>query len=192
MKVSSVVLAGFVVLTVALASKTYQLGQELTEGLTAASLEVNEAEEIRRGLLDRIHVLKTPPFSLAGTEATLGQEVTYDAVDSMVLYLFGTSCPLSPQNVPFLNRLHAEGVRVVGIAFDEPKPAIGMFARISGSTFPLLAYPMGDVVDILPRGPVPLTAVFLDGRLDTLWLGPLEEDRRQLLAERFGVNLEEA
>ena len=85
MKVSSVVLAGFVVLTVALASKTYQLGQELTEGLTAASLEVNEAEEIRRGLLDRIHVLKTPPFSLAGTEATLGQEVTYDAVDSMVL-----------------------------------------------------------------------------------------------------------
>jgi hypothetical protein len=168
MKLTSVLLAGFIVLTIALAFKTYQLGQQHVEGLRVASRDVREAEEINRGLLDRIHTLRAPPFSLVGMEVMTGRKVTVEPVDSMVLYLFGTDCPYSPDNVPFLNELHAAGVNVVGVAPEETRPQIEMFARISGTAFPLLVHPTGEVVEVLPLDPVPMTAVFLGGRVETL------------------------
>ncbi|MBT8397570.1 MAG: hypothetical protein HKO65_10615 [Gemmatimonadetes bacterium] len=187
MRLSSVLFAGFLVLTASLAWKTCQLGRRIAEDQKAASLRLNEAAEIQRGLLDRIHAFHETPLSFAGSEVPHGQDVSYDPVGSMVLYLFGPDCPYSPQNVPFLNQLSEEGVPVVGTAFDQPRAALDMFVRTYGTEFPILADPMGTTTKILPRGPVPLTAVILEGRLTSLWLGPLEEERREELRTRFGT-----
>ena len=191
MRLSTVFLSGFVVLTIALASKTYQLGQELTDGRKADARDLQEATAINRELIDQLHRLRKPPFSFKGIEATSGEEVTLETIDSMVVYLFGPDCPFSSRNVPFLNSLHAAGVRVIGMAPDERRPLIELFARTSETAFPLLASPRGNVIDILPNGAVPLSAVFLNGRMESLWLGELDEDRKREIAERFGLDSEE-
>jgi hypothetical protein len=189
MKLSTVFFTGFVVLTIALALKTHQLGQALIDERSNRPQEIREAEQIGRALRERLHALRPPPLSLMGRESTSNQKFSIEAVDSIVLYYFGPMCPFSSGNVPFLNRLHGAGVDVVGIAPEEQRPAIVAFARTSGTDFPLLTEPTGEVIDVLPRGAVPLTAVFLNGRMEALWLGPLNEGRQQQLAGTFGIHL---
>lgn len=188
MSISNALLAGLVVLAAALGWKTRQLGGELTEHRRVTDVRTLEAQGINRGLVERIHVLRPPPFSLVGLEATSGEEFTVEEVDSLVVYLFGASCPFSPLNVPFLNRLHERGVPVVGIAPDALAFHLRMFAHSAGTAFPVVSHSAGGVVDILPRGRVPLTAVFVRGRLESLWLGELSEDRRESLLELFRMD----
>ena len=187
MKFSTALLVGTVVLAGALAMKTLQLGRELADQIQRSSRELSEAEVINRGLLDGIQTLQPPPYSLAGTDAASGEGSARGAIDSLVLYLFASDCPFSSKNVPFLNGVHAARVPVVGIAPEERLPSIRGFARSSKAQFPFLVAPTGSVLEILPRGRVPLTAVFIHGKLMNLWLGELSEDRQNQLKVQLGI-----
>jgi len=184
MRPQSVVFSlGLTVLAGALAFKAYQLDEMLAD----RAMDLQESQRISEGLIERIQILEPPPYSLSGVEVRSNQRVRNENITTMVLYRFGAQCPHSPKNVPFLNRLHAKGVQVAAVAPSERKPFVEMFAESSGATFPILHGPVGNGLQLLPGGPVPLTALVVEGKLVDLWLGPLDEAEQHSLTQRLGL-----
>ncbi len=189
MKNTSVIIAGFVVLSTTLGLKLHNLGGEATDLQLSLSGDLLEAETLAEGFKERINALLPVPLSLAGIDATSGRRFSVDPADTLVIYLFGPDCPFSAENVPFLNRLHQSGVTVIGLGPAQARgPEVHAFGRDSGVTFPLLVDSQGGILEVLPEGAVPLTAIILDGRIGTVWLGELVDDRQGELTGLFGLN----
>ena len=71
----------------------------------------------------------------------------------------------------------------------ERRPVIASFGQNRQVLFPLLSMAAsGGLLEVLPEGPVPLTAVFVNGKTKTLWIGHLTLDRRVELAREFGIS----
>lgn len=191
MRLSVVALLGFSVLTGSLGFQLHRVGEGMSEEVRLANAEAKEAKLILRALKEKIHLLHPPPLSLSGREATSGKEILLETVDSLVVYYFRSNCPYSSQNVPFLNALHASDVPVIGITPEKRNAAISAFARSFGTTFPLVSMATGGVVDVLPEAGVPLTVVFKGGKMQTLWIGVLNQGRQRELAREFGLRVQE-
>lgn len=94
-----------------------------------------------------------PDFELpdsTGEPTSLDQILSRDAA---VLVVFKVSCPTCQLTLPFLERLYAERVNVVGISQDDPKTT-AEFAKRFNLQFPMLidppkrAYPVSEALRV--------------------------------------------
>ena len=189
MRLTSIVITGFAVLSATFGIKLFDLGGKAADLQVSLSADLLEAETLRDGFKEKMIALLPVPLSLSGTDVSTAQRLSFDSSDTLVVYLFGPDCPYSADNVPLLNRLHRSGVNVIGLGPAKARgPEVWAFGRDSGVDFPILVDPEGGVREVLPEDAVPATAIILDGRLGEVWLGALDDDRHDELHDLFRLN----
>lgn len=131
MKYTEIFAVGGLVVSLALAYKLNDVARDNRNGMADASAEVRKGKVITEGLMAQAQQLRSGlTFSGVDVFSHIEHETQFGPIGSAVLYLFGTGCPHAPDNVPFLDSLHARGIPVVGIALDAALPDARGFAHM--------------------------------------------------------------
>ncbi len=162
-----------------LTAQVIQLRRARLDSDSALARQAKDLSRVRTERLGFENALKR--IDLSGGIFLTGHDVIGDSIvvlSSMVrglIYVFDTRCPGSALNLPTLNELaEGPGFQVVAVSFEDDLGHLAKYVRSQSMHFPVLAFPGGLSIDVLPRNETPITVLvnrdrvlsYISGRLD--------------------------
>lgn len=163
--------------------------------ITAASVEqlalrdrLSFASAERRLLIAHLaEALRTtdPAIVLTGVDAVTQSPLAFTRRGIDVIYVLSTRCGACKANLPLLESLHSEGMRVIGISADDAEGSLKAYATHHQLAFPLVATASGSYFRAVRRGLTPATVFLNDGVITDYRVGLLDSALvRETLAAR--------
>lgn len=172
-------LAGILILS----ARLQKSGARASESLERVELLVDSLRFVRTersmlaaGLasLSRRHWRARP--SLIGTDVVTGARRALSIDSADVLYVLDEACPACLQNLPLLDSLAHEGVRVLAISHHGSRESLSTFRESRRVSYPVLVDPTGELSDFTNVYVTPVSLVLSRGRVSLVRVGRISRD----------------
>ena len=107
---------------------------------------------------------RTQP-ALFGTDVATGSVLAISVESADVVYVLDEACAACLQNLPLLDSLAREGVRVVAISHHGSRASLAAFQSARKIPYPVLVEPSGELADISNVFITPISLLFARGRI---------------------------
>lgn len=178
----------FLLLSVAassiLAIRVRQLSAAVALANRAAMRSDNALHALRGQRLKLIATTTHIPLrgGISGYNHTTGSAFRAADVADGLYYITDPDCQASVRDLPFLNRLSTQFPGLVIALSPGGQERLAGFIRDHNLGFPVIGSPQSFLLELLPRGVTPVTAIVSNGRITTFIEGSLSDDDKVSVA----------